>query len=57
MEIGFNSTYVTDVLSHIDTDEVTFQFSSSTRAAIVCPVTQRDGEQLLMLVMPVRLNS
>ncbi|HUN67117.1 MAG TPA: DNA polymerase III subunit beta [Bacteroidota bacterium] len=57
MEIGFNSTYVTDILSHIDTDEVTFQLSSATRAAIVSPVTQRDGEQLLMLIMPVRLNS
>jgi len=56
MEIGFNSSYVTDILSHIDTDEVIFLFSSSTRACIIQPGTQRDGENLLMLVMPVRLN-
>lgn len=57
LEIGFNSTYIIDVLSHIDTDEAIFHFSTPTRAAIVQPVTQRDGENLLMLVMPVRLNS
>ncbi len=57
MEIGFNSSYVIDVLSHIDTDEVEFRFSSPTRAATVQPVNQRSGEQLTMLVMPVRLNS
>ena len=57
MEIGFNSAYVIDILSHIDTDEVVFMFSSPTRASIIKPVTQRDGESLLMLVMPVRLNA
>ena len=57
MEIGFNSAYVIDVLSHIDTDEVIFKFSSATRACIVQPATQRDGENLLMLIMPVRLNT
>ena len=57
LEIGFNSTYILDVLSHIDTDEAIFRFSTPTRATIVQPVTQRDGENLLMLIMPVRLNS
>ncbi|HZY10677.1 MAG TPA: DNA polymerase III subunit beta [Bacteroidota bacterium] len=56
MEIGFNSNYITDLLTHIDTDEATFSMGSSTRAAIVKPVTQHNGENLLMLVMPVRLN-
>jgi DNA polymerase-3 subunit beta len=57
MEIGFNSAYVIDILSHIDTDEAQFMMSSPTRACIVQPVTQRQGEDLLMLVMPVRLNA
>lgn len=56
MEIGFNAGYIIDILSHVDTDEVQFLFSSPTRASIVQPTTQRDGEDLLMLVMPVRLN-
>lgn len=57
MEIGFNSAYIMDILSHIDTDEVEFSFSTATRAAVVKPATQHEGEELLMLVMPVRLNA
>jgi DNA polymerase-3 subunit beta len=57
MEIGFNSAYLIDVLSHIDTDEAMFMISTPTRASIVQPVTQRQGENLVMLVMPVRLNA
>ena len=56
MEIGFNSYYVVDILSHLDTDEAVFMFSSPSRAAIVRPAQQREGEDVVMLVMPVRLN-
>jgi len=57
MEIGFNSSYIIDILSHIDTDEATFKLGSPTRACIIQPSTQLEGENLLMLVMPVRLNA
>jgi len=57
LDIGFNSNYVIDVLSHIDTERVTFSLSTPSRAAIVHPEQQREGEDVLMLVMPVRLNS
>lgn len=57
MEIGFNSGYLLDILSHIDTDEAIFKMSSATRASIVQPFTQKDSENLLMLVMPVRLTA
>ncbi len=56
LEIGFNATYVIDILSHIDTPEVVFNFSSSVRAAIITPANQRENEDVLMLVMPMRLN-
>ena len=57
MEIGFNSNYVVDLLSHIDSDDVAFKLSTAVRAAIITPGTQKEGEDLLMLVMPVRLNN
>lgn len=57
MEIGFNSTYVVDVLTHLDSEKVSFKFSSATRAGLVSPVDAKDGEDVLMLVMPVRLNT
>jgi DNA polymerase-3 subunit beta len=57
MEIGFNSTYVVDLLSHLDAESITFRFNNPVRAAVVSPSAQRSGEDILMLVMPVRLNA
>jgi DNA polymerase-3 subunit beta len=57
LEIGFNSAYVIDVLSHIDAEEVEFKLSSPNRAAIVSPINKKEGEDVLMLIMPVRLNN
>jgi DNA polymerase-3 subunit beta len=56
IEIGFNATYLIDILSHVDSDEVVFSFSSSVKAAIIKPITKKENEDVLMLVMPMRLN-
>jgi DNA polymerase III subunit beta len=56
MEIGYNSGYVLDMLKQIDTSEVLFELGSATSAGIVKPTEQEDNEDLLMLIMPVRLN-
>ena len=57
MVIGFNSMYLTEVLSHINADEVVLELSSPNRAGIVTPFQQHDDEELLMLIMPVMLNT
>lgn len=57
VEIGFNATYMVDVLSHIDAEKAAFRFSSPTRAGIVTPSNGNAGDDVLMLVMPVRLNN
>jgi DNA polymerase-3 subunit beta len=57
MEIGFNAIYLTEVLSNVDTDDVVFEFSSPNRAGVVSPAVQDDGEHILMLIMPVMLNT
>jgi len=56
LEIGFNSIYLSDILSHLESEQVTFRFSTPTRAGIVTPVGD-DGDRIMMLVMPVRLNT
>ncbi len=56
MEIGYNATYLLDILRHLDTDEVVFQIKDPTSAATVCPTVQNENEDLLMLLMPIRLN-
>jgi DNA polymerase-3 subunit beta len=56
LEIGFNSTYLLDILSHLDGDNVFFRFSTPTRAGIVGPAAPAPDEDVVMLVMPVRLT-
>ncbi|MBI4536168.1 MAG: DNA polymerase III subunit beta, partial [Ignavibacteriae bacterium] len=57
MEIGFNSQYVMEILAHLDSEQISFNFSSPTRAGIVSPVGSKESEDVMMLVMPVRLNA
>ncbi|ACY46911.1 DNA polymerase III subunit beta [Rhodothermus marinus] len=57
MVIGFNAGYLTEVLGNVDSDEVVLEFSSPNRAGVVMPHEQAEGEDLLMLIMPVMLNT
>jgi len=57
MEIGYNSQYVLDILKNIDTEEVVFKMKNPVSAALVTPSIQQDDEELLMLLMPIKLSS
>ncbi len=55
--IGFNSKFVEAALSHIDTDEVSVEMSSPTTAVLFKPKSEQRQEELIILVMPVRINN
>ncbi|MFN3916235.1 MAG: DNA polymerase III subunit beta [Flavobacteriales bacterium] len=56
MEIGFNSRFLLDMLNNIDSGEISLEMSAPNRAGILLPTEKySDGEDLLMLVMPVML--
>lgn len=59
MEIAFNSKFITEMLSNLDTDRVNLNMSAPNRAGILLPEsdTPDKDEDLLMLVMPVMLNN
>ncbi len=57
LEIGFNARYITEALQHLTTDEVDFFFSAPTRAGLIQPKEQKEDLEILMLVMPLRLNA
>lgn len=58
LEIGFNSTYVNDVLNHLSSEEeIIFKLHSATKAVILEPVQKKENLEMIMLLMPVRLNS
>ena len=58
LEIGFNSSYVNDVLSHMSFEKkIIFKLHSATKAVIILPTEQKENNELMMLLMPVRLNN
>ncbi len=56
LEIAYNSNYLIDVLRQVDTEEVIFTMKSSNDAALIRATTQHEDEDLLMLLMPIRLK-
>ena len=45
-----------DYKKKVDGDEVKIELSTPTKAGILKPTEQQEGEELLMLVMPLMLN-
>ncbi len=57
MEIGFNSRFLLEMVSNMDTEEIVFNLSGPTRAGIILPHNvESANEDILMLVMPVMLG-
>lgn len=56
--IGFNSRFLSEMLSNLNVEDITLDMSEPNRAGIIKPVDGiEDGEEVLMLVMPVMLNA
>jgi DNA polymerase III subunit beta len=55
LEIGFNASYLLEILKYIPTDEVRMTFKAPERAATCEPVGWDDPASYLTLVMPLRL--
>jgi DNA polymerase-3 subunit beta len=57
LQIAFNAKFLIEMLQATDSDEVTIELSTSTKAGILKPNEQDENEELLMLVMPLMLNT
>ena len=58
MEIGFNSRFLMEMISNLETEQIHLEMSAPNRAGILLPEgNSNDGENILMLVMPVMLNN
>jgi DNA polymerase-3 subunit beta len=58
MEIGFNSRFLVEMLNNLQSDEINLEMSAPNRAGLMFPgKTESEGEDILMLVMPVMLNN
>lgn len=57
MEIGFNAKFLIEMLSNLDASMISMEMSLPNRAGLIVPVEKDDNEDILMLVMPVMLNT
>ena len=59
MDIAFNSKFISEMLSNLETDRIHLHMSAPNRAGILLPDQDNSDkdEDLLMLVMPVMLNN
>lgn len=56
MNIGFNAKFMAEMLSVMQDSNIELHMSTPNRAGIMVPAEQADGEDLLMLVMPVMMT-
>ncbi len=57
MTIGFNAKFLIEMLGVLESDDVILELSTPNRAGILLPSEQEEGENLLMLVMPVMMSN
>ncbi len=56
LAIAFNAKFLIEMLSASEGDEVKVELSTPTKAGILRSMEPKEGEDLLMLVMPLMLN-
>ncbi len=57
LTIGFNAKFLVEMLGVLESDDVKIELSTPTRAGILLPTDAVEGEEILMLVMPVMLSN
>lgn len=58
IEIGFKSTFMVEILSNIQSTEVSIELSDASRAGLFIPFDkENEVEDVLMLLMPMMINS
>jgi len=57
LQIAFNAKFLIEMLNAADTEEISIELSTPTKAGIIKPTETEESEDLLMLVMPLMLNS
>jgi DNA polymerase-3 subunit beta len=55
MEIGYNASYLLDIVKNIDSEEMVFHLNTSLSAALINPAKQAEDYSLMYLLMPIRL--
>jgi DNA polymerase III subunit beta len=56
LNVGYNALFLSEIFRVVDTDEVVLELESPVSACIVKPAVQKESQEYLYLIMPLRLN-
>ena len=56
LSIGFKGPFLLDLINNLQGEEIIIRLADASRAGIILPAEQKEGEDVLMLLMPVMLN-
>ncbi len=56
LNVGYNALFLSEIFRAVDTDEVVLELESPVSACIVKPAVQKESQEYLYLIMPLRLN-
>ncbi len=56
MEIGYNAQYMLEIVAQIESEEVVFELNNPTTAGLVHATVNKENEDYVCLIMPLRLN-
>ena len=56
IEIGFNGKFLIDLLSALDSNAIRIEMSTPSKAVNIFPTEQKEGKDILMLIMPIMIS-
>ncbi len=56
MSIGFKGSSLMEILGNLTSEEVTLELADPSRPCLILPTDQPEGQDILMLIMPMLLN-
>lgn len=56
MSIGFKGSTLFEILNNLESEDVVIELADPSRAGVIRPSEQPEGEDVLMLIMPMLLN-
>jgi len=58
LEIGFKSTFLSEILSNLSSTEIVMELTDASRAGIILPAEKdNENEDVLMLLMPISIEA
>lgn len=56
MSIGFRGSTLLEILNNLESEDVVIELADPSRAGVIRPCEQPEGQDVLMLIMPMLLN-